>query len=125
MFIIDLKSRVPIYEQLKNSTLELIHNGILKADDPMPSVRALARELGVNPNTIQKAYQDMERDEIIYAISGRGSFVKANTEENSLRQTKVLEKLCDIAYETKLNGVDIETAINTVKTAYERGMKKL
>ena len=61
MFILDLKSRVPIYEQLKAKTLELIMAGVLCQDSQLPSVRSLARDLGVNPNTIQKAYQDMEK----------------------------------------------------------------
>lgn len=75
MFILDLKSRVPIYEQLKNKTLELIMAGVLEQDSQLPSVRSLARELGVNPNTIQKAYQDMEKEGIIYSVAGKGSFV--------------------------------------------------
>ena len=75
MFILDLKSRIPIYEQLKNKTLELIMAGILEQDSQLPSVRSLARELGVNPNTIQKAYQDMEKEGIIYSVAGKGSFV--------------------------------------------------
>ena len=75
MFILDLKSRVPIYEQLKNKTLELIMAGMLEQDSQLPSVRSLARELGVNPNTIQKAYQDMEKEGIIYSVAGKGSFV--------------------------------------------------
>ncbi len=75
MFILDLKSRVPIYEQLKNRTLELIMAGVLEQDSQLPSVRSLARDLGVNPNTIQKAYQDMEKEGIIYSVAGKGSFV--------------------------------------------------
>ncbi|MBR2028760.1 MAG: GntR family transcriptional regulator [Oscillospiraceae bacterium] len=75
MFILDLKSRVPIYEQLKTRTLELIMAGVLSQDSQLPSVRSLARELGVNPNTIQKAYQDMEKEGIIYSVAGKGSFV--------------------------------------------------
>ena len=75
MFILDLKSRVPIYEQLKNKTLELIMAGVLEQDSQLPSVRSLARDLGVNPNTIQKAYQDMEKEGIIYSVAGKGSFV--------------------------------------------------
>lgn len=75
MFILDLKSRVPIYEQLKNKTIELIMAGVLEQDSQLPSVRSLARDLGVNPNTIQKAYQDMEKEGIIYSVAGKGSFV--------------------------------------------------
>ncbi|MBQ7816547.1 MAG: GntR family transcriptional regulator [Oscillospiraceae bacterium] len=86
MFILDLKSRVPIYEQLKAKTLELIMAGVLEQDSQLPSVRSLARELGVNPNTIQKAYQDMEKEGIIYSVAGKGSFV------NDIRSVKEKEK---------------------------------
>ena len=86
MFILDLKSRVPIYEQLKNRTLELIMAGVLEQDSQLPSVRSLARDLGVNPNTIQKAYQDMEKEGIIYSVAGKGSFV------NDIRAVKEKEK---------------------------------
>ena len=86
MFILDLKSRVPIYEQLKNRTLELIMAGVLEQDSQLPSVRSLARNLGVNPNTIQKAYQDMEKEGIIYSVAGKGSFVN---DINSVKQKEV------------------------------------
>ena len=86
MFILDLKSRVPIYEQLKNRTLELIMAGVLEQDSQLPSVRSLARDLGVNPNTIQKAYQDMENEGIIYSVAGKGSFVN---DINSVKQKEV------------------------------------
>lgn len=75
MFDIDLQSRVPIYEQLYKKTIELIMRGILKENDQLPSVRNLAKQTGVNPNTVSKAYQELERNKIIYSVSGRGSFV--------------------------------------------------
>ena len=75
MFDLDLQSRTPIYEQLYKKTVELIIKGVLKENDQLPSVRSLAKELGVNPNTVAKAYQELERNKIIYSVSGRGSFV--------------------------------------------------
>lgn len=75
MFDIDLMSRIPIYEQLCRKVTELILKGVLKEQDKLPSVRSLAAELGVNPNTVAKAYSLLERDGIIYSLSGRGSFV--------------------------------------------------
>lgn len=74
-FEIDLKSRTPIYEQIYKKTVELIIKGELKENDQMPSVRALSAEISVNPNTITKAYALLEKDGIIYSLSGRGSFV--------------------------------------------------
>lgn len=75
MIQLDFQSRQPIYEQLVLKLSELILLGALKAEDQLPSVRALARDLGVNPNTVQKAYQELERRKIIYSVAGKGSFI--------------------------------------------------
>lgn len=77
MINIDLMSRTPIYEQVYNKIVELILKGILQENDQIPSVRSLAKDLGVNPNTVAKAYSELERDGIIYSLSGRGSFISA------------------------------------------------
>lgn len=75
MFNIDLQSRTPIYEQLYKKILELILKRDLKPNDKLPSVRELAKELGVNPNTVSKTFQMLERDKVIYSLAGRGSYV--------------------------------------------------
>ncbi len=81
MITIDLQSRTPIYEQLYRKITELIIKGSLSENDQIPSVRALAKELGVNPNTVAKAYQELERNKVIYSLSGRGSFVSKVNDE--------------------------------------------
>ena len=75
MFDIDLMNRTPIYEQLYRKVIELILKGVLTENEKLPSVRSLATDLGVNPNTVAKAYTLLERDGIIYSLAGRGSFV--------------------------------------------------
>ena len=75
MFSIDARSRIPIYEQLVHNIISLISKGVLSADDQLPSVRSLARDLGINPNTVQKAYQELEQRGLIYQAAGRGSFI--------------------------------------------------
>lgn len=75
MFCIDLQSRSPIYEQIYNQIKEQIVKGELELNEQLPSVRVLAKELGVNPNTISKAYLLLEKDKYIYLVSGKGSFV--------------------------------------------------
>lgn len=77
MFELDLRSRAPIYEQLTEKFIELIVNNILPPDEQLPAVRVLATELTINPNTIQKAYRELEHRGYIYSIPGKGSFVKA------------------------------------------------
>ncbi len=75
MFSIDTRSRVPIYEQIVQNIINLISKGVLAADDQLPSVRSLARDIGINPNTVQKAYQELELRGLIYQAAGRGSFI--------------------------------------------------
>ncbi|MEK3875435.1 GntR family transcriptional regulator [Paenibacillus sp. FSL M7-0420] len=75
MFELDVRSRKPIYEQLTDKVKEMIMHGILRADEQLPSVRALSSQLTVNPNTIQKAYRELEREGYIYSLQGKGNFV--------------------------------------------------
>ncbi|MCM3785144.1 GntR family transcriptional regulator [Neobacillus mesonae] len=75
MFELDVRSRKPIYEQLIERIKELIMMGMLQPDEQLPSVRHLSAELTVNPNTIQKAYRELERDGYIYSLPGKGSFI--------------------------------------------------
>lgn len=75
MLYIDYKSGTPIYEQVYNSILRLAGLGILKPGEQLPSVRSVAAEAGVNPNTVQKAYAMLERDGVIFSVPGRGSFL--------------------------------------------------
>lgn len=75
MFQLDMKSRVSIYEQVINNLKELIITDILSSGDKLPSVRELSKSIMVNPNTVQKAYKELERDGYIYTTSGVGTFV--------------------------------------------------
>ena len=75
MITIDIRSRTPIYEQIYKSVCVDIAKGILREDDKLPGARTLAKELGLNPNTVAKAYSMLERDGIIYSAAGRGCFV--------------------------------------------------
>lgn len=79
MFQIDLKSRKSIYEQVVDNCKALIINGILPPDSKMPSVRDLSKTLTVNPNTVQKAYRELENQGFIYTSPGLGSFVSEKT----------------------------------------------
>ncbi|HBQ26608.1 MAG TPA: GntR family transcriptional regulator, partial [Syntrophomonas sp.] len=71
MFELDFRSRIPIYEQLVDKIIELIINNVLKPDEQLPSVRVLASELTINPNTIQKAYRELEYQGYIYSVPGK------------------------------------------------------
>lgn len=90
MILIDHKDRRPIYEQIIERFQQMILCGALQPGAPMPSVRSLAMELSLNPNTIQRAYQELERTGYIYTIKGKGSFVSetATAAANKRRQLR-------------------------------------
>lgn len=95
MFTLDYKSRLPIYEQLYQSVTQMAAVGAFDPGEPLPSVRALAQELGVNPNTVQKAYQMLERDGIIYSVPGKGSFLAENESAITRQRELALQKLSE------------------------------
>ena len=75
MFQIDIMSRIPVYEQLIRQTEKFILLGVLREGAKLPSVRQLSAELSINPNTIQKAFTELDRRGIIFSVNGRGNFV--------------------------------------------------
>ena len=75
LIYVDLRSRRPIFEQIVDAVRDLAIRGLMQPDEHLPSVRALAAELAINPNTIQKAYGELERQGVIYSLAGRGNFI--------------------------------------------------
>ena len=117
MFLINLQGKESIYEQIRSQIEKFIEAGVLKPGDKLPSVRNLAEELGINPNTVMKAYQELEKNGYIYTLNKKGVFVSdlqgEKTEEKdeakkiiSLLKEKGFEKeelirLLDEVYENK------------------------
>lgn len=97
MIIIDYKDTRPIYEQIVEKFKDLMLKGILTADEQMPSVRNLAMELSINPNTIQKAYSELERQGFLYTVKGRGNFVSGDRNLVRSRQLEYLEQIKELA----------------------------
>lgn len=93
MIVIDYQNRKPIYEQIVERFQMLIVKGIMEADTKMPSVRSLATELSINPNTIQKAYTILEQQGYIYPVKGKGNFVSGNQALKEEQKTVFFEKL--------------------------------
>lgn len=115
MFELDLRSRLPIYEQLIDKFKELIISEVIKEDQQLPSVRILARELTINPNTIQKAYRELERQGYIYSIPGKGSFVNSSMQNvNFEKINKLKEELKKILSEVMYLGMKKEEIIKIV-----------
>ena len=114
MIILDYKDRRPIYEQGTEKLKELMFLGVLQENQPLPSVRILAMDLSINPNTIQRAYAELERQGYIYTVKGRGSFVAENGEmrENALREIwNKLEEVVEEALRLGISEKDLKEAI--------------
>lgn len=99
MFLIDLQGKESIYEQIKSQIEKFIVNGILKPNDKLPSVRSMAEDLGINPNTVMKAYQELEKNGYIYTVNKKGVFVskdldlkKSSNREDALYMINALKK---------------------------------
>jgi GntR family transcriptional regulator len=109
MFDLDLRSRKPIYEQLVDKMKELIITDILKNDEQLPSVRTLAQQLTINPNTIQRAYRELETEGYIYSIKGKGSFVSpSSVKATSEKLNKVKQELVKLLSEAMYLGMTME-----------------
>ncbi len=121
MFSIDLTSRVPIYEQIYNKIIELAVSGTLAENSQLPSVRSLAKDTGVNPNTVAKAYQELERKGVIYSVPGRGSFISAL--DSSIFQKSVIAEFDKSALTAIKHGVSADTLKEHIDILYEQQQK--
>lgn len=115
MIVIDYQDATPIYEQIVNRYKNLIAKGVLPADEKMPSVRALAMELSINPNTIQKAYAELERQGFIYSVKGRGNFVSGTSDLKETKEMEILEKLAALMKEAEDAGIEKEKLVNFMR----------
>ena len=100
MIVIDYKDSRPIYEQIVEKFKLLILKGVLKQDEKMPSVRSLAVELSINPNTIQRAYAQLESQGYIYTVKGKGNFVSDKASLMKDYQKEIcsqLQEVCKVA----------------------------
>lgn len=122
MYQLDLQSRTPIYQQLKEKILRLIMAGAIGPGDPLPSVRVMARELGINPNTVAKAYQDLEKSDLIYSVAGKGSFISGEETLDRQMTASVLDRFREAVREARSAGVDRQTALALVEEVYKEGV---
>jgi GntR family transcriptional regulator len=116
MFELDMRSRKPIYEQLVDKMKELIINEVIKPDEQLPSVRTLATQLTINPNTIQKAYRELETQGFIYSVKGKGNFVNPT---NQIMDTGKIEavktELEKLIIEALYLGIDADDLISLIQ----------
>lgn len=117
MIVLDLRDKRPIYEQVVEKISQLIVCGILEPGSKMPSVRNLAIDLSVNPNTIQRAYAQLEQDGYIYTVSGRGNFVAEQSfwKKGRINSAKLqIRQAAEEAKQTGLSKDEVFELINEV-----------
>lgn len=119
--MLDYRDKRPIYEQVVEKLERLIASGGLEPLTKMPSVRSLAMELSVNPNTVQRAYAQLEQDGYLYTVSGRGSFVTAESEWKNSRQKKVLAQWQEVTRQAKETSLAEKDLAELLHKIYEEG----
>lgn len=117
MLTLDIRSREPIYSQIEKQIIKLINLGVYEVDSPLPSVRSVALELGINPNTVAKAYKNLENNGVIYTVAGKGAFVNSNelTGVHKLAIESVKASLTD----AKNAGIEKSKIIDIVNQIWE------
>ena len=119
MFEIDSRSRIPIYEQIKNQLITCIRIGIYKADEQLPSIRSVSLQTGINVNTVKRAFADLEDEGIIYTLVGRGSFVSADAAYNTSIARKALRDIEPDLRSLKSKGVTKDAIIELIDEIFK------
>ena len=118
MIIIDYRDKRPLYEQVAEKLSQLIICGALESNTKLPSVRSLALDLSINPNTIQRAYMQLEQDGYIYTIVGRGNYVTDRTEWQKGYQVAARQELGESLAKAKSSGLTLEEVLSMAKQYY-------
>lgn len=108
MIRLDYRDARPIYEQVRDGLRSLMVTGVLAAGEKLPSVRSLATELAINPNTIQRAYAELESEGYVVSVTGKGSFVAEGDTQNAARKAELTGKLKPILEELRSLGMTHE-----------------
>ncbi len=123
MIKLDYKSDKPIHEQITQGMKELVICGALVKDEQLPSVRDLAVSLTVNPNTVQRAYKDLEAEGIIYTIRGKGNFVASVPQADRRTLDTLYEVLEQTVRELLFYGEEKQSLKNVLHRVFEEGVK--
>lgn len=110
----------PIYEQIKDGLRRMIVTGAMAQDEKLPSVRALATQLSINPNTIQRAYNELEAEGYIYSVAGKGSFVSGTADADAVRRETLRADVKKLLNELRYLGVTEADAAALIKEVYEQ-----
>ena len=121
MIFIDYQDSRPIYEQIVEKYQKLIIKGVLAPDEQIPSVRQMAADLSINPNTIQKAYAMLEAQGYIYTVRGRGNFVSANSAAHDRKREEWQKKLEAVLRE----GRELNMGLDELEQSVRNALKEL
>ncbi len=105
MLNLDYRDVRPIYEQVKDGLRRLMVTGVIQEGEKLPSVRAMAGSLAINPNTIQRAYEALEAEGYVYSVPGKGSFAAPNTGVDEGRKNELLQTFDQTAGELLFLGM--------------------
>ncbi len=119
MIQIDFRDSRPIYEQIKEGMRRLITTGAVAPDEKIPSVRELATRLAINPNTIQRAYRELEHEGYIYKVTGRGTFASKVDPKESPRRKELMEIFDNAVKELFFLEVTQEELQQRIQTLYD------
>ena len=124
MIQLNYRDSKPIYEQIKEGLRRLVITGAIASDEKLPSVRELASELAINPNTIQRAYRELETEGYIYTVSGKGSFAAEQSDVNGRRNEALLKEFDEIVRELLYLSGDKEALIRRIEEIAGGGEKQ-
>ena len=115
MISLNYRDSRPIYEQIKDGLRKLIVTGAMAPDEKLPSVRALATQPSSNPNTIQRAYNELEGEGYIYSVPGKGSFASGSMDADAARRKELLTRVRELVTELRYLGVTDEELLAILK----------
>ena len=116
---IDYHSRTPIYEQIKEQIVLDINRGVLKADEQLPSLRQMSAQLGLNINTVKRAFSELEAQGITYSVAGKGIFINADSQKNSMYLQQALNDVKTAAINAKTMGADREQLLTIINELFK------
>lgn len=112
----------PIYEQVKDGIRKLAYSGMIEPDEKLPSVRELASRLAINPNTISRAYKELEQEGFLYTLTGKGTFINQEFDMNDRRKGELFQQFDKVVkelLESSVQAEELKQRVDTVKDLHE------
>ncbi len=119
MIVIDYRDKRPLYEQVAEKLAQLIICGALESNAKLPSVRSLAMDLSINPNTIQRAYAQLEQDGYIYTVVGRGNYVTDRSDWQKGYQSIARSQLEEALQKARTSGLALDAVLAMAREVYD------